>query len=69
MTSKRANGVPTDPVQSARMAGLRYVRDDGAGIRRRRAGRAFVYIDAEGRRVREPETLSRIKRLAIPPAW
>ena len=61
--------MPTDPVQSARMAGLRYVRDDGAGIRRRRAGRAFVYIDAEGRRVREPETLSRIKRLAIPPAW
>ena len=55
--------------ESAREAGLRYVRDDRPGIRRRRAGRAFVYVDAEGGRVREPETLARIKRLAIPPAW
>jgi DNA topoisomerase-1 len=54
---------------SAREAGLRYVRDDGPGIRRRRAGRAFVYDDADGRRIRERETLDRIKRLAIPPAW
>ena len=28
-----------------------------------------MYLDAEGARVREPETLARIKRLAIPPAW
>ena len=55
--------------ESAREAGLRYVRDDAPGIRRRRAGRAFVYDDAGGRRIRDRETLARIKRLAIPPAW
>ena len=59
----------TDPVESARVAGLRYVDDDRPGIRRRRAGRAFIYFDADGQRVRDAETLARIKRLAIPPAW
>ena len=59
----------TDPVESARVAGLRYVDDDRPGIRRRRAGRGFIYFDEDGRRVRDGETLARIKRLAIPPAW
>jgi DNA topoisomerase-1 len=58
----------TDPVASARAAGLRYV-SGGRGIRRRRAGTGFVYIDAEGARVTEPEHLRRIRSLAIPPAW
>src|SRR4051812_22984334 len=65
----RALRVVTDPIQSARAAGLRYVLDDGAGIRRRRAGRGFVYTGVDGHRVRDPETLRRIKRLVIPPAW
>jgi DNA topoisomerase-1 len=51
------------------MAGLRYVSEDLAGIRRRRAGRGFVYLDADGRRVRDAETLRRIHALVIPPAW
>jgi DNA topoisomerase-1 len=51
------------------MAGLRYVSDTIPGIRRRRAGKGFYYVDAEGKRVREKETLSRIKSLVIPPAW
>src|SRR2546427_12243477 len=59
----------TDPVASARVAGLRYVRDGGPGIQRRRAGRGFVYVDADGRSVRDAATLDRITRLAIPPAW
>jgi DNA topoisomerase I len=29
----------------------------------------MVYIDADGRTVRDPEILGRIKSLAIPPAW
>lgn len=61
-------GRPT-PTTSARSAGLRYVSDDGPGLRRRRASRSFRYVDARGRPVRDPETLRRIKRLAIPPAW
>ena len=51
------------------MAGLRYVSDAGDGIRRRRAGAGFVYVDAQGRRVRDPETLQRIRSLVVPPAW
>jgi DNA topoisomerase I len=39
------------------------------GIRRRRQGRGFAYVDEDGRRVDEPEVLERIRELAIPPAW
>jgi DNA topoisomerase IB len=41
----------------------------GPGIRRRRHGRGFFYVDEDGRRVDEPEVLERIAELAIPPAW
>ncbi len=54
---------------TAREAGLRYVTDLQPGIRRRRAGRGFAYRDPVGDPVKDPETLDRIKRLAIPPAW
>jgi DNA topoisomerase-1 len=58
-----------DPRAVARDAGLRYSADDQPGIRRRRAGRGFSYLDADGRRVTDPTTLARIRSLAIPPAW
>ena len=54
---------------AAKDAGLRYFPDDRPGIRRRTRGKSFVYVDANGAAVRDPETLARIKRLAIPPAW
>ena len=41
----------------------------GPGIRRRRRGRGFAYVDEDDRRVDEPEVLTRIAELAIPPAW
>ena len=41
----------------------------GPGIRRRRRGRGFGFVDEDGRRVDEPEVLARIAELAIPPAW
>src|SRR5438874_15830 len=59
----------TDPSQSAKEAGLLYVSDDKPGIKRERAGKGFRYIDANGKRIRDKETLARIKSLAIPPAW
>jgi DNA topoisomerase IB len=39
------------------------------GLRRRRAGRGFTYVDQNGARVTDPETLARIEALVIPPAW
>jgi len=50
---------------------MRLRRSDcsGAGIRRRRAGKGFTYLDVEGDRITDPEAVDRIKQLAIPPAW
>jgi DNA topoisomerase-1 len=59
----------TDPQVSAKIAGLHYISDSRPGIRRIGSGRVFRYIDAYDRVVRDPDTLRRIKRLAIPPAW
>lgn len=50
-------------------AGLRYVSDDIPGIRRQRCGRGFAYVAPDGQRIRDRETLRRIKQLVIPPAW
>jgi DNA topoisomerase IB len=41
----------------------------GEGIVRRRHGRGFAYLDADGERVEDPGTLERIGELGIPPAW
>jgi DNA topoisomerase-1 len=48
---------------------LRHSTDARPGISRRRAGKGFSYVDADGRRIRDEETLGRIRSLAIPPAW
>jgi DNA topoisomerase I len=54
---------------SGRVARLRRVDCSGPGIRRRRRGKGFEYLDEEGRRISEPSVLERIRELAIPPAW
>jgi DNA topoisomerase I len=51
------------------MARLRRADCSGSGIRRRRRGRGFSYVDDDGNRIDDPETLARIAELAIPPAW
>lgn len=58
-----------DPVQSARVAGLRYITDERPGIRRKRVGKGFVYFGIDGKRIRDREEIRRIASLAIPPAW
>lgn len=47
---------------------LRYATDTGPGIRRLRQGRGLSYRGPDGP-VRDSETLARIRKLAIPPAW
>lgn len=59
----------TDPAESAEAAGLRYVLDTSPGIRRRKAGIGFSYVGPDGKTVRDAATLSRIRALAIPPAY
>ncbi|MEE6262382.1 DNA topoisomerase IB [Plantactinospora sonchi] len=44
--------------------------DPGApGHRRRGHGRGFTFLDRHGRRIADPAELSRLRELAIPPAW
>ena len=66
----RRRVIDTDPVASARAAGLRYVNDAGPGIRRvAKPGGGFRYVDPDGRAIRKAEEIQRIAHLAIPPAW
>lgn len=59
----------TDPAETAASGHLRYVSDRAPGIARLRAGTRFRYRAADGSFVRSPQTLARIRALAIPPAW
>jgi DNA topoisomerase-1 len=58
-----------DGPASAQSAGLRYISDQRPGFRRLKRGTGFVYVDVDGRKIRDAATLSRIKALVIPPAW
>jgi DNA topoisomerase I len=51
------------------MPRLRRADCSGAGIRRRRRGKGFEYVDQDGTRLADEETIARIRDLAIPPAW
>jgi DNA topoisomerase-1 len=48
---------------------LRRSNCSGPGLTRTRRGKGFSYLDPEGRPIRDPELLLRLKELAIPPAW
>ena len=55
--------------KAARRAGLHYVTDEAAGITRHRTGSVMTYRGPRGQVIRNPDTLARIRRFAIPPAW
>ena len=57
-----------EPQDSAKLAGLRYVRADSLSILRRKVGRGFSYLDANGDRIQDKIEIERLKSLAIPPA-
>ena len=55
--------------EAATSAGLSYVTDGVAGIRRQRAGKGWVFFAPDGTRIRDAGERSRIRSLVIPPAW
>lgn len=60
--------IDKDYEQAAAAVDLVYVRDNEAGIERRRSKNGFLYYH-RNKQVTDPETLARIKKLVIPPAW
>src|SRR5205085_8773913 len=60
---------PQEPARAAALARLRYVSDGDPGLRREKGGGGFRYRRPDGKPVRDPVTLARIRHLAIPPAW
>lgn len=60
---------PTDPLESAELAGLRYVRNGEPGIKRQKKGQSFRYLGRDNKSVSDEATIKRIRSLVIPPAW
>lgn len=65
----RASEGAVSTVKLARRLGLRHVGVDTLSIRRQRRGRSFTYMRADGKAIRDPAMLQRLKNLAVPPAY
>ena len=57
-----------EPEESARVAGLHYVKANSLQIARKKVGRGFSYLDASGDRISDEKELERLKSLTVPPA-
>ncbi|RYY20672.1 MAG: DNA topoisomerase IB, partial [Chitinophagaceae bacterium] len=68
ITGKKLRKLVNDNVKSAEAVNLVYSSDTDPGIRRIKKGDSFHYFLA-GKKVKDAETLARIKSLVIPPAW
>ncbi len=68
-STAEANPLAAAFAEEAREAGLRYSSAARPGIRRETRGKNFVYLSSTGARVKDADTLARIRRLAIPPSW
>jgi DNA topoisomerase I len=58
-----------EPTRTAPRARLRRSDCSAPGLRRIKRGRGFTYLDERGEPIENPETLERLRALAIPPAW
>lgn len=58
-----------DAKRLCRRYGPTYVETANLRLPGRRCGKGFAYVDSEGRTVRNKALKTRMRRLAIPPAW
>lgn len=56
-------------LKQLKKADLRYISDTTPGITREKDNESFLYKDTDGTKISDEKILSRIKDLAIPPAW
>lgn len=66
---KKLEKIGSDPKITAKAVGLRYSLKSDKGFYRKRKGSGFTYVNEDGFTVKDKETLDRIKKLVIPPAW
>lgn len=50
-------------------SGLRYSSSQEKGYSRKAKGDSFIYLDKQGRPIKNKQILSRIRSLVLPPAW
>jgi DNA topoisomerase-1 len=67
--SEAIEAAQLDPRAVAKAARLRYVSDRQPGYRRLRIDGGFSFVDHKGAPIDDEETVARIKKLAIPPAY
>lgn len=68
ISKRKIRSLLKSPVKTAEAVNLVYLSDNAAGIERRNVEGGFEYY-YQGKKVTDDETLLRIKRLVLPPAW
>lgn len=68
ISKRRIRSLIKNPVKTAEAVNLIYLGDNNPGIERMQKGGSFEYY-YEGKKISDEETLMRIKKLVIPPAW
>ena len=68
INKRKIRSVGSDPLRSAKVADLIYVRSDSPGYTRSKKGKSFIYFD-EKKRIKNKSELERIRKLVLPPAW
>jgi DNA topoisomerase-1 len=66
---KKLEKIGRDPKNTAKAVGLRYVSDSTPGYTRKKAGKGWSYLDADGKVVKDKELIERFNKLVIPPAY
>lgn len=66
---KKLEKIGRDPKITAKAVGLRYVSDSTPGYTRKKSGKGWTYLDAEGKAVKDKELVERFNKLVIPPAY
>ena len=67
--SAKPSTAKADAALDLKGTGLVYVSDDTPGLTRIKSGSGFRYRDTSGKPVKDPGEISRINKLAIPPAY
>ncbi len=66
---KKLEKIGRDPKITAKAVGLRYVADSTPGYTRKKSGKGWTYLDADGKTVKDKELEERFNKLVIPPAY